>query len=79
MYSLQTYVNKFVKSKTDPINILSVDVEGFDFDVLFGAGSVLDRTEYIEFEFHNKKLEKLPYYGCNKSSKWQRIYMLLVW
>jgi FkbM family methyltransferase len=52
MYSLQTYVDKFVKSKTDPINILSVDVEGFDFDVLFGAGSVLDRTEYIEFEFH---------------------------
>jgi len=52
MYSLQTYVNKFVKSKTDPINVLSIDVEGFDFDVLFGAGSVLDRTEYIEFEYH---------------------------
>mmetsp|Transcript_16911 Transcript_16911/g.40440 ORF Transcript_16911/g.40440 Transcript_16911/m.40440 type:complete len:388 (-) Transcript_16911:1421-2584(-) len=54
MYSLQTYVDKFVQSKTNPINVLSVDVEGFDFDVLFGAGSVLDRTEYIEFEFHDK-------------------------
>ena len=40
-----------VKS-TGPINILSVDVEGFDFDVLFGAGSVLDRTQCLEFECH---------------------------
>ena len=54
MYSLQSYVNKFVKNKIDPINVLSIDVEGFDFDVLFGAGSVLDRTEYIEFEYHKK-------------------------
>jgi len=52
MYSLQTYVNTFVKSKMAPINVLSIDVEKFDFDVLFGAGDVLDRTEYIEFEYH---------------------------
>ena len=51
MISLQTYVDKFIKSK-GPINILSIDVEGFDFDVLFGAGTVLDRTQYLEFEFH---------------------------
>jgi len=51
MYSLQSYVNKFVKSN-GPINVLSIDVEGLDFDVLFGAGDVLDRTEYIEFEYH---------------------------
>ena len=30
MFSLQTYVDKFVKSK-GPINILFIDVEGFDF------------------------------------------------
>jgi len=52
MYSLQTYVERFVKSR-GPINILQIDVEGFDFDVLFGAGSVLDRTQYLEFEFHH--------------------------
>lgn len=51
MYSLETYVDTFVHGQ-GPINILSIDVEGFDFDVLFGAGSVLDRTEYLEFEFH---------------------------
>jgi len=51
MYSLQTYVERFVKSK-GPINVLQIDVEGFDFDVLFGAGSVLDRTQYLEFEYN---------------------------
>ena len=51
MVSLQTYVDKFLKSK-GPINILFIDVEGFDFDVLFGAGTVLDRTQYLGFEFH---------------------------
>ena len=51
MYSLQTYVEKFVKG-SGPINILQIDAEGFDFDILFGAGSVLDRTQYLEFEYH---------------------------
>jgi len=51
MYSLPTYVETFVNGH-GPINILSIDVEGFDFDVLFGAGNVLDRTEYLEFEYH---------------------------
>ena len=36
-----------------PVNILQIDVEGFDFDVLFGASSVLDRTLFLEFEYHS--------------------------
>ena len=51
MYSLDSYVEKFVKSK-GPINVLAIDTEGWDFDVLFGASSVLDRTYYLEFEYH---------------------------
>jgi len=51
MYSLDYFVRKFVKGK-GPINVLSVDVEGWDFDALFGASSVLDRTNYLEFEYH---------------------------
>jgi FkbM family methyltransferase len=51
VYSLEYYVREFVKGK-GPINVLSVDVEGWDFDALFGAGSVLDRTNYLEFEYH---------------------------
>ena len=51
MYSLDSYVDKFVESK-GPINVLSIDTEGRDFDVLFGASSTLDRTYYLEFEYH---------------------------
>jgi FkbM family methyltransferase len=51
VYSLDYYVSKFVKGR-GPINVLSVDVEGWDFDALFGASSVLDRTYYLEFEYH---------------------------
>jgi len=52
MYSLDSYVEQFVKSK-GPINVLQIDVEGWDFDVLFGASNTLDRTYYLEFEYHS--------------------------
>ena len=48
MFSLEDYVAKYVKGR-GPINILQIDGEGYDFDVLFGAGSVLDSTHYLEF------------------------------
>lgn len=51
MYSLDSYVEKFVRSK-GPIHVLQIDTEGWDFKVLFGASSVLDRTYYLEFENH---------------------------
>mmetsp|Transcript_9614 Transcript_9614/g.15753 ORF Transcript_9614/g.15753 Transcript_9614/m.15753 type:complete len:192 (-) Transcript_9614:166-741(-) len=51
MYTLDSYAQKFIRS-TGPVNILQIDTEGWDFDVLFGAGSVLDRTYYLEFEFN---------------------------
>ncbi|KAK1738599.1 SAM-dependent methyltransferase, partial [Skeletonema marinoi] len=51
MFSLEDYVAKYVKG-SGPINILQIDVEGYDFEVLFGAGSVLDSTHYLEFEYH---------------------------
>jgi len=53
MYNLQSYVSKFVKG-TGPIDVLQIDVEGFDFDVLSGAGPVLDRTNYLEFEYSDR-------------------------
>jgi FkbM family methyltransferase len=53
MYSLDNYVHQFVKSK-GPINMLSVDTEGWDFDVLFGGSTTLDRTYYLEFEYHRR-------------------------
>ena len=48
------WVELHVTNNQGPINVLSIDVEGCDFDVTFGAGSVLDRTEYLEFEYHKR-------------------------
>jgi FkbM family methyltransferase len=53
VYSLSTYYEKYVTHQ-GRINILLIDVEGYDFEVLFGAGPVLDVTDYLEFEYHNK-------------------------
>ena len=35
-------------------SIFYLYVEGYDFDVLFGASSVLDRNHYLEFEYHEQ-------------------------
>jgi hypothetical protein len=53
LYSADSYFDEFVQSK-GPVNMLLIDVEGWDFDVLFGASSVLERTQYLEFEYHFK-------------------------
>jgi len=34
------------------IELLSIDVEGFDFDVLLGGKRTISRTEYLEFEYN---------------------------
>lgn len=55
MYSLDSYLEKFVP-KDVSINYLSVDVEGYDYEVLSGgmdAGSTaLKRVQYLEFEYN---------------------------
>lgn len=52
MHSLDTFVQKNVPEKV-PINYLSVDVEGFDMDVLVGGlDHALSRIEYLEFEYN---------------------------
>ena len=53
-YSLDSYMEKFVPSKDNiPINYLSVDVEGWDFEVLLGGTRNLVRVQYLEFEYHS--------------------------
>ena len=51
VYNLDTYVEKFV-SPDVPINILSIDVEGYDSDVILGGSRTLRRVEYLEFEYN---------------------------
>jgi len=49
-------LNKYVKENIlgdGPIHILQIDVEGYDNNVLLGAGKdVLERVEYLEFEYN---------------------------
>ena len=51
VYSLNNYVDKFVKSK-GPIHFLSIDAEGFDFEIIQGGQEILSRVEYLEFEYN---------------------------
>ena len=37
MYSLVTYLNKFIPNKNIPINYLSIHLEGWDYNVLLGG------------------------------------------
>lgn len=41
---------------------MSIDVEGFDYTVMKGASATLQRTDYLEFEYHavgDWKVQKL--------------------
>jgi len=65
MHSLDTYVKKNLPPNVS-INMLNIDVEGFDMDVLLGGvDNTLHRVQYLEFEYnwmgswHNQKLSDL--------------------
>lgn len=51
--TLDNYMeNEAVKKDAGRIHLLSIDVEGFDFDVMKGGTRTLARTEYLEFEYN---------------------------
>jgi FkbM family methyltransferase len=50
--SLDSFVAKYVKSP-GPIHFLSIDVEGFDFDVVLGGTQTLKGVQYLEFEYNH--------------------------
>lgn len=58
MYSLDTYIQTYIpnninKEEEIPINYLSIDVEGWDYEVLLGGKqNVLKRVHYLEFEYN---------------------------
>jgi FkbM family methyltransferase len=46
-----TRIDTFVKNKNiDYIDYLKIDTEGFDFEVIKGCGSFLDKIKYLQFE-----------------------------
>jgi len=55
VFTLQEYVASHidVDGQTRTIHHLSIDVEGYDGDVMLGAGKdILKRVEYLEFEYN---------------------------
>lgn len=53
--SLDNFVqNQADIGSNDIIDFISVDVEGFDFDVILGGNETLRRTKYLEFEYNWK-------------------------
>lgn len=62
VYTLNDYVGSIMPSYSSvnksnnnkDIHFLSIDVEGYDFEVLKGASSVLDQVHYLEFEYNWK-------------------------
>ena len=52
VYSLDSYVSRHVKG-SGAIHYLSIDVEGFDLDVIIsGLNNTIDRVRYLEFEYN---------------------------
>ncbi len=53
VFTLDYYMSEVSKKKSiKTVNILSIDVEGFDFDVIQGGVNTLKKTEYLEFEYN---------------------------
>ena len=53
VYTLDYYMDNISNEKSDSlIDLLSIDVEGYDFDVMIGGQKTLPRTKYLEFEYN---------------------------
>jgi FkbM family methyltransferase len=55
MVTLDDFARQHLLSDTDDrmVDILTIDTEGFDWRVLRGARSIVSRTRYLEFEYHD--------------------------
>lgn len=55
VYTLDDYAGSLLGGDDLPIHFLSIDVEGYDFEVLKGSRTVLsNRVHYLEFEYHSE-------------------------
>mmetsp|Transcript_5616 Transcript_5616/g.10235 ORF Transcript_5616/g.10235 Transcript_5616/m.10235 type:complete len:819 (+) Transcript_5616:31-2487(+) len=54
VYRLDDYVvSKIgIDAQHSPIDMLTIDAEGFDFDILISGMETLKRVQYLEFEYH---------------------------
>ena len=66
---METLKNEFIKYDLEYVDILKIDTEGFEFDVVKGAGDKLKLIKFILFEHHydqmiikNYKFSKINQY-----------------
>ena len=66
---LKTLKNEFIKYNLEYVDILKIDTEGFEFDIIRGAGDKLKLIKFILFEHHydqmlvkNYKFSKINQY-----------------
>jgi FkbM family methyltransferase len=52
LIKLKTLKNEFIKYDLEYVDILKIDTEGFELDVIKGAGSKLKLVKFILFEHH---------------------------
>ncbi len=52
VFTLDYYMENVNKKRNGFIDLLSIDVEGFDFDVMLGGRETLSKTKYMEFEYN---------------------------
>ena len=69
LIKLETLKNEFIKYDLEYVDILKIDTEGFEFDVVKGAGDKLKLIKFILFEHHydqmiikNYKFSKINQY-----------------
>lgn len=51
VYTIDNYMTS-IGADSRPIHYLSIDVEGYDFNVIKGAQKTLERVHYLEFEYN---------------------------
>ena len=69
LIKLKTLKNEFIKYNLVYVDILKIDTEGFEFDIIRGAGDKLKLIKFILFEHHydqmlvkNYKFSKINQY-----------------
>jgi FkbM family methyltransferase len=53
---LDTFISKHFTDPNAKIDFLSIDTEGYDFEVIQGGVNTLKRAKYLEFEYHSTSL-----------------------
>ena len=52
VYTLDNFMHNIAKKSDAVIDILSIDVEGYDFYVILGGKATIGKAKYLEFEYN---------------------------